>query len=294
MSEVDKWTGGHGTTTGRIRDAQGLSPWVGRAYSHAEYKALPLPKWQDPYPDAPQADLVIDGIDGLSGHSTSFRLGQELWLPGIGYLYRESHSCMTTQLNARMRASIQYLNEELGVGNAAKLYMTECVTPMYSLMAKRFLDIQGSEYFPGVPLGSMHEGVRCEDLSALTFGDNSFDLIMSFDVLEHVPDYRAALSEMARVLKPGGKLLMTAPIHLPSYQSHVRAKMCADGRVEHILDPEYHGNPLGPPSLCFTSFGFDLIDEMRSSGFSESYVELYANVQLGYWGPPQPLIIGVK
>lgn len=42
------------------------------------------------------------------------------------------------------------------------------------------------------------------DLCALPFADHSFDVILCNHVLEHIPDDQKALSEMFRVLKPGG------------------------------------------------------------------------------------------
>ena len=45
----------------------------------------------------------------------------------------------------------------------------------------------------------------------LPFADNSFDLILSNEVLEHVADDRAAAAEMARVTRPGGRIVVFAP-----------------------------------------------------------------------------------
>ena len=47
-------------------------------------------------------------------------------------------------------------------------------------------------------------------LEKLPYADSSFDTIVSFDVLEHVAGKPAALAEMVRVLKPGGKALVYA------------------------------------------------------------------------------------
>jgi len=47
------------------------------------------------------------------------------------------------------------------------------------------------------------------DAQALPFDSNSFDLIFSCECLEHVPDPRKALSEMFRILKPNGRLILT-------------------------------------------------------------------------------------
>ncbi len=46
---------------------------------------------------------------------------------------------------------------------------------------------------------------------ALPFADNSFDFILSNEVLEHVTDDRQALMEMARVLRPGGRIIIFCP-----------------------------------------------------------------------------------
>jgi SAM-dependent methyltransferase len=57
-------------------------------------------------------------------------------------------------------------------------------------------------------LGPVHPGSLAEPLP---FDDASFDLAVALDVLEHVEDDRAALRELARVLVPGGRLLVTVP-----------------------------------------------------------------------------------
>lgn len=49
------------------------------------------------------------------------------------------------------------------------------------------------------------------DIQHMPLAAESFDTILSFEVLEHVPDPRSALAEVYRVLKPGGKLVMSVP-----------------------------------------------------------------------------------
>lgn len=49
--------------------------------------------------------------------------------------------------------------------------------------------------------------VQSADVTALPFEDNSFDNVVSFLMLHHVIEWRAALDEIARVLRPGGALL---------------------------------------------------------------------------------------
>ena len=49
--------------------------------------------------------------------------------------------------------------------------------------------------------------VRLGDVYALPFEDGSFDVVVDFAVVHHVPDWQAALSEISRLLSPGGQFL---------------------------------------------------------------------------------------
>jgi len=55
---------------------------------------------------------------------------------------------------------------------------------------------------------------ECE-LHDIPKADNVYDVVVLTQVLEHVPDPQATLSEINRVLKPNGKLLMTVPLNGP-------------------------------------------------------------------------------
>ncbi|MGZ4632572.1 MAG: class I SAM-dependent methyltransferase [Actinomycetes bacterium] len=64
------------------------------------------------------------------------------------------------------------------------------------------------------PAGATAETVR-GDVLALPFPDASFDRVIAAEVLEHIPDDRAAMAELVRVLKPGGLAAVTVPRWLP-------------------------------------------------------------------------------
>ncbi len=58
-------------------------------------------------------------------------------------------------------------------------------------------------------------GVLRGDALRLPFGDATFDVVITSEVLEHVQDDVAAIAEMVRVLKPGGRFAATVPAWFP-------------------------------------------------------------------------------
>ncbi|HEX5712640.1 MAG TPA: class I SAM-dependent methyltransferase, partial [Solirubrobacterales bacterium] len=63
------------------------------------------------------------------------------------------------------------------------------------------------------------------DMRKLPFGDDEFDLVVSFETIEHVEDPETVLDELARVLKPGGLLVVSTPnrdVYTPGNPFHLR------------------------------------------------------------------------
>ena len=55
--------------------------------------------------------------------------------------------------------------------------------------------------------------VRAGEITALPFGEGSFDLVAAFDVIEHVEDDERVFGELTRVLRPDGRLILSVPLH---------------------------------------------------------------------------------
>lgn len=217
---------------------------------------------------------VSDGSCLLCGTATRFILDAA----GAGDPNeRENLRCATCGLNARVRAALSCLRVMRRPAPEDDVYLTEQATRTYA-WAQRHLRcrVRGSEFEPDARKRSeMGRYLACiggsgeinfNDVTSLSFEDESLDAIVSLDVLEHVPDYKKALKEFRRTLRPGGVLIATFPfIDVP--ETLVRAKLAPDGSIAHLTEPEYHGDPLGGQVLCWYHFGWDVLDTCRSSGF---------------------------
>lgn len=67
-----------------------------------------------------------------------------------------------------------------------------------------------AEFSSEVPVPGLF-AVLCGDALRLPFEDNSFDAVICSEVLEHIPDYRGALDELSRIIKPGGYFCTSVP-----------------------------------------------------------------------------------
>lgn len=83
--------------------------------------------------------------------------------------------------------------------------------------------------------GELAARLSAGDLEALAFPDGSFDLALLNEVLEHVPDDRAALAEVRRVLRPGGRLIVLSPTRLYPFETHGVFWRGTRSRVPHTL-----------------------------------------------------------
>jgi SAM-dependent methyltransferase len=202
--------------------------------------------------------------------------------------WRESLRCERCGLINRWRSCFHFFEQLCLPDEANEIFMTEAVTPLFDLIHERYGNTTGSEFSPAASPGELinlgGREVEMQDVTQLTHPASRFDCVLSFDVLEHVPNYEAALGEFHRVLKPGGLLLLSVPFTFRE-ETLVRATLTDEGVIEHHLPPEYHGDPVSEGGvLCFQTFGMNLLQELRHHGFLVATTCCFASRYWGYLG----------
>jgi SAM-dependent methyltransferase len=124
-----------------------------------------------------------------------------------------------------------------------------------------------SYYWPDVAPGEVRDGLRCEDLMALTFRSESFDLVITSDIFEHVRRPYVGFAEVHRALRTGGTHVFSIPVQEPMPTKTVpRVDTSADEDV-YLLEPRYHRGPNDTEHIVYNNFGADLVDRLRDVGF---------------------------
>jgi SAM-dependent methyltransferase len=127
-------------------------------------------------------------------------------------------------------------------------------------------------------------------LEHLTFANASFDIVITQDVLEHVLDPASAFTEIRRVLRPDGCHIWTVPIYDRPI-TVVRARRRPDGSIEHMMPPDYHGNPLGGGSLVVREWGDDIVEFVDRSADTTTVRHTLDSWRLGVRGPMTDVLV---
>ncbi len=217
--------------------------------------------------------------------------------------WRERLVCQNTRLNNRIRGAIHVFEQHCLPDHLDQIYLTEQHTVLFKWFRKNYPNACGSEYLDGAngfsrlkfkirlfPTKLVHQ-----DLTSLSYPEDAFDFALSFDCFEHIPEYQQALSELARVIKPKGRLLFSVPFDPSAANTLIRATMNADQTITHHTEPEYHGNPVSKQgSLSYYTFGWELLDQLKDVGFSDAYGLVYWSSSYAYLGGPQLLLCAEK
>ncbi|GAC53867.1 class I SAM-dependent methyltransferase [Gordonia amicalis] len=105
------------------------------------------------------------------------------------------------------------------------------------------------------------------DALRLPYADNSFDVVLMSEILEHIPSDESAISEMVRVLKPGGVAAVTVPRYWPE-------KVC------WALSDEYHEVEGGHVRIYKAS---ELAGKLRTAGLEVTGTDHAHALHAPYW-----------
>jgi len=157
-------------------------------------------------------------------------------------------------------AGLRILDLGCGYGGRTIYYATVCgAEHVHGIEVSEQMVERCKRLADDVRVGNVSFAV--EFAEALASGSETFDAVISFDVLEHVGDPEAALSEIARVLRPGGRAWLVFPSYLGARSAHLDyvTRLPALHRifdptvlvsaVNDVLerDPERYGTPPQPP-----------------------------------------------
>lgn len=161
-------------------------------------------------------------------------------------------------------------------------------------LAKECASYVPTQFFLDETPGSSKNGVRCENLESLTFADNSIDLHVSQDVVEHIYDPPKAFAEIARTLKPGGMHVFTTPLVNKHQKSLVRAQRI-NGQIKYFAPESYHDNPIGDGrSLVTVDWGFDICAQIQKASGLYTHVVLIDDLSRGIRAEFNEVLVSIK
>lgn len=129
-----------------------------------------------------------------------------------------------------------------------------------------------SDFWPDVARGDERDGVRCEDLMDLTFADETFDLVLTSDIFEHVRKPFVGFAEVHRVLRSGGRHIFSIPVQEPWRAATVVRVDTSGPEDVNILEPRYHLGPGNSQHIVYNDFGRDLIEDLDKVGFDTEVI----------------------
>ena len=200
--------------------------------------------------------------------------------------------------NRGMLWLLEHLYGSLETLQQKDIYLVEALSG-FALWMRRHLGeerIICSEYLEDSDL-AVNPNIPHQDLCALTFASESFDLVLCNELFEHVQHLDRALSEIARVLRPGGRMLATCPLAFGQEESIVKAVSDPKtGEIKLLGERELHGDPIRPSegSLVFRIPGWEMLEQLKEAGFAQTHVHHIASWKFGVVGSDLPGLLVIE
>jgi SAM-dependent methyltransferase len=188
--------------------------------------------------------------------------------------HRTLAAALLRALSQRAGASLTSIQEAARANlRDIRILDTDALSPISARMRQR-PDYWVSSFQPQEPfdvqLAPRHWNI---DLEKIGFPDESFDVLLTSDVMEHVRGIEAAHAEIHRVLKPGGLYIFTVPYDA-GCATHHRLIDTSGPQDRFIVPPQYHGDPLSGGILAYRVFGRALHLDLAALGFEVELLEI--------------------
>jgi SAM-dependent methyltransferase len=171
----------------------------------------------------------------------------------------DNHQCPYCWIGDRERHLLMYF-DALGLWQRIPGSRVLHIAPEPELR-RRLLALHPSRYVAADLLPSDGQMVAM-DVTAISEPSGSFDLVICNHVLEHVPDVDRALSELARVLRPGGVAVLQTPFAAARAATLEDPAITSDADRLRIYGQEDH----------VRLFGCDLFDRISKAGFEVRFL----------------------
>jgi SAM-dependent methyltransferase len=202
-----------------------------------------------------RAKGVIAGVCNVAGTDAKFRVAsdnfrEDLIAEGYGTIsrHRQAVCALSLSIFAHPHATLAEIAAYLN-SHKLKVYLAEARSSLFSFLQKYLKpelfvcsEYFGAEHRSGDVVGE----VLHQDLQRTSFADAEFDIVLTFEVFEHIPDVLAAEREVVRILKAGGIYCFTVPFMPESEHDLILAELDEAGEVRHYAEPQYHGDPVRP------------------------------------------------
>jgi SAM-dependent methyltransferase len=186
---------------------------------------------------------------------------------------REGQHCVNCGMSRRVRMLLWSIRRILpDLANFSVLHINQINRLGAAL--KNAGSLVETLYDPVREFGLAFNGLVNQDLTKLTFADRQFDLVVHSETLEHVHDFGKALSEIERVLKPGGFQIYTIPL-LHDRKTRRRIALSTDGQETPLLPLSFHGSEGEYPVVW--EFGKDYFSERKKKIFQVHYDNYWRN-----------------
>ncbi|MBN2638073.1 MAG: methyltransferase domain-containing protein [Bacteroidales bacterium] len=181
----------------------------------------------------------------------------------IGGGYRKNDICPLCQSTDRDRLIYVFLKNKTNLLITQNMLLHVAPEPT---LYKRFKRNKNIQYFP---VTKYQEGLYYEnklpsaDLLDLSFEGETFDWVICNHVLEHIEDDAKAMSEIYRVLKPGGKALLQVPISFILDKTYENPEITTkEGREVHFGQFDH-----------VRIYGNDYVQRLATAGFLVEVIE---------------------